>query len=169
MAGVEAQRKGHKAGGLSAGLTQEQVDAIGDLVQRALSSGSVQRVIRQSDMNAVPAGNEHFTGDASVRFIYMPDNETNVSAAYVTFEPGARTNWHIHGTGQRMVVTEGVCWTQSEGEKKITAHVGDVVICPAGVKHWHGASPDSRMTHLVLSGSGVEWLEPVNDEQYNGN
>ena len=66
-----------------------------------------------------------------------------------------------------MVITEGVCWTQSEGGRKIAANAGDVVICPAGVKHWHGASPDSRMTHLVLTGGGVQWLERVSDEQYN--
>jgi quercetin dioxygenase-like cupin family protein len=105
----------------------------------------------------------------AVRFIYMPDSETNVSAAYVTFEPGARTNWHIHERGQRMVITEGVCWTQNEGGQKIPATAGDVLLCPAGVNPWHGASPDSRMTHLVLTGGGVQWLEKVNDEQYTGN
>ena len=168
MTGVEGQLRGHQAGGLSAGLTQAQVNAIGSLVQKALSTGNGQRIIRRSEMNTGPGGNEHFTGDVAVRFIYMPDSETNVSAAYVTFEPGARSNWHIHGTGQRLVITEGVCWTQSEGGPKIAANAGDVVVCPAGVKHWHGASPDSRMTHLALTGSGVEWLERVTDEQYPG-
>jgi quercetin dioxygenase-like cupin family protein len=67
-----------------------------------------------------------------------------------------------------MVVTEGVCWTQSEGGPKIIANAGDAVICPAGVKHWHGASPDTRMTHLVLTGGEVQWLEKVIDEQYHG-
>ncbi|MDR1901258.1 MAG: carboxymuconolactone decarboxylase family protein [Treponema sp.] len=169
MTGVEGQLRAHQAGGLSAGLTQKQVNAIGTVVQKTLSTGNDQRVIRRSDMAARPGGNENFTGDVAVRFIYMPDSESNVSAAYVTFEPGARTNWHIHERGQRMVITEGVCWTQSEGGQRITANAGDVVICPAGVKHWHGASPDSRMTHLVLTGGSVQWLEKVSDEQYNGN
>jgi quercetin dioxygenase-like cupin family protein/alkylhydroperoxidase/carboxymuconolactone decarboxylase family protein YurZ len=166
MPGVEGQLRGHQAGGLSAGLTQAQVNAIGSVVQKALSSGTEQRIIRRSEMIARPGGGENFTGDVAVRFIYMPDSETNVSAAYVTFEPGARTNWHIHGTGQRIVVTEGVCWTQSEGGPKIIANAGDVVICPAGVKHWHGASSNSRMTHLALTGDGVQWLERVSDDQY---
>jgi quercetin dioxygenase-like cupin family protein/alkylhydroperoxidase/carboxymuconolactone decarboxylase family protein YurZ len=167
MTGVEGQLRAHHAGGLSAGLTQAQVNAIGFVARRALSTGDEQRVIRRADMAARPGGNENFTGDVAVRFIYMPDSESTVSAAYVTFEPGARTNWHIHERGQRMVITEGVCWTQSEGGRKIAANAGDVVICPAGVKHWHGASPDSRMTHLVLTGGGVQWLERVSDEQYN--
>jgi quercetin dioxygenase-like cupin family protein/alkylhydroperoxidase/carboxymuconolactone decarboxylase family protein YurZ len=169
MQGVEGQLGGHQAGGVSAGLTQEQVNAIGTIVQKALSTGNEQRIIRRPDMTAGPGGNDHFTGDVVVRFIYMPDSETNVSAAYVTFEPGARSNWHIHGTGQRLVITEGVCWTQNEDGSKVVANAGDVVICPAGVKHWHGASPDSWMTHLALTGSGVEWLERVTDEQYLGN
>jgi quercetin dioxygenase-like cupin family protein/alkylhydroperoxidase/carboxymuconolactone decarboxylase family protein YurZ len=168
MTGVEGQIRAHQAGGLSAGLSQEQVNAIGTVVQKALSTGNEQRVIRRSDMTARPGGNENFTGDVAVRFIYMPDSESNVSASYVTFEPGARTNWHIHERGQRMVITEGVCWTQNEGGKKITATTGDVIICPAGVKHWHGSSPDSRMTHLVLTGGGVQWLEKVSDDQYLG-
>jgi quercetin dioxygenase-like cupin family protein/alkylhydroperoxidase/carboxymuconolactone decarboxylase family protein YurZ len=168
MSGVEGQLGGHQAGGVSAGLSQAQVDAIGSAVRKALSTGNEQRVVRRSEMLSGSVGNEHFTGDATARFIYMGDSETNGSAAYVTFEPGARTNWHIHGTGQRLVVTEGVCWSQSEGGLKIVAHAGDVVICPAGVKHWHGASADSRMTHLALTGSGVEWLERVTDDQYRG-
>jgi quercetin dioxygenase-like cupin family protein/alkylhydroperoxidase/carboxymuconolactone decarboxylase family protein YurZ len=169
MSGVEGQLRGHQAGGLSAGLTQAQVNAIGSVVQKALSTGTEQRVIRRSEMIAIPGGDENFTGNVSIRFIYTSDSETNVSAGYVTFEPGARTNWHIHGTGQRVVITEGVYWTQSEGGPKIVATAGDVVVCPAGIKHWHGASPDSRMTHLALTGDGIQWLEKVSNEQYLSN
>jgi quercetin dioxygenase-like cupin family protein len=140
-----------------------------DKVGGKKNSLTEQRVIRHTEMTARSGGNENFTGEVSVRFIYMPDNESNTSAAYVTFEPGARTNWHIHETGQRMFITEGVCWTQSEGKPKIETRAGDVVICPAGVKHWHGASPDMRMTHLVLTGGAVQWLERVTDGQYSGN
>jgi quercetin dioxygenase-like cupin family protein len=121
------------------------------------------------ETTARPGGSENFSGEVSVRFVYMPDSETAASAAYVTFEPGAWTNWHIHGGGQRMIITEGECWTQSEGQAKIASRAGDVVICPAGVKHWHGASPNTRMTHLVLTSGSVQWLEKVNDEQYHGN
>jgi quercetin dioxygenase-like cupin family protein/alkylhydroperoxidase/carboxymuconolactone decarboxylase family protein YurZ len=169
MTGVEGQLNSHRAGGLSAGLTQEQVNAIEAVVQKALSTGSEQRIIRRTDMAVNPGGSANFTGEVAVRLLYLPDRESAVSAAYVTFEPGARTNWHIHGAGQRIIVIEGVCWTQSEGSPKIIANAGDAVICPAGVKHWHGASPDTRMTHLVLTGGAVQWLEKVSDEQYYGN
>ena len=48
---------------------------------------------------------------------------------------------------------------------------GDVIWIPAGVKHWHGASPTSSVTHIALqeelNGTNVVWLEPVSDAQYN--
>jgi quercetin dioxygenase-like cupin family protein len=96
-------------------------------------------------------------------------NKINVSAAYVTFEPGARSAWHTHPAGQRLIVTSGVGLTQQEGQPIQIIRPGDVVSCPAGVKHWHGATPDSAMTHLAVTGnvagSNVEWMEKVTDEQ----
>jgi quercetin dioxygenase-like cupin family protein len=101
--------------------------------------------------------------------IYNPDSEMTFGAVFVTFEPGTRSAWHIHGGGQRLFVTEGVGWTQEWGKPKVEIHPGDVVICPAGVKHWHGATLDSPMTHIALTGpKGVEWLEKVTDVQYKG-
>jgi quercetin dioxygenase-like cupin family protein len=71
-----------------------------------------------------------------------------------------------------MIVISGVCWTQEWGKEKITANPGDVVWCPLGVKHWHGASSDTAMTHFVITGTGgtgqMQWLEKVTDQQYYG-
>ena len=90
----------------------------------------------------------------------------------VTFEPGARSNWHIHPVGQALIVTSGVGLTQEWGKPIREIRAGDVVVCPAGVKHWHGASPNSAMTHIAVTedkdGSCVQWLEKVTDEQYGG-
>ncbi|MFM0007685.1 cupin domain-containing protein [Paraburkholderia dipogonis] len=93
-----------------------------------------------------------------------------ICRASVTFEPGARSNWHTHPLGQILMVTAGCGWTQCEGESIVEIRAGDVTWCPPGHKHWHGASPTTSMTHIAiqeaLDGKNVYWLEPVTDEQY---
>jgi quercetin dioxygenase-like cupin family protein len=84
---------------------------------------------------------ENFTGRVRVDPLFKADNDIRVSAAYVTFEPGARSAWHTHPAGQRLIVTSGVGLTQQEGQPVQVIRTGDVVSCPAGVKHWHGAAP----------------------------
>lgn len=114
---------------------------------------------------------ETFTGDVRLDVLFLPKESSPVSGAYVTFEPGARTYWHVHPAGQHLVVTSGVgragTWDGPVEEIK----AGDVVWCPSGVKHWHGASPTTAMTHMaitnLLDGKGVEWMEEVGSEQYN--
>jgi 4-carboxymuconolactone decarboxylase len=90
----------------------------------------------------------------------------------VTFAPGARTAWHSHPGGQILMVTAGTGRAQLWGQPIEEIRTGDVVRIPAGVKHWHGASPNASMTHLGITeqrdGTAVQWLEKVSDEQYNG-
>lgn len=94
--------------------------------------------------------------------------------ANVTFEPGCRNNWHIHhaksGGGQILLVTGGKGWYQAWGEAAQQLNPGDVVVIPAGVKHWHGAAADSWFSHLAVEVTGEEtsneWLEAVTDEEY---
>lgn len=113
---------------------------------------------------------DYFTGNVRVDPLFAVNPATNVSGAYVTFEPGARSAWHTHPAGQTLVVTAGTGWTQEWGGPIQEIHPGDVVTCPPGVKHWHGASPTTAMTHLAitgdLDGKNVEWMEKVSDEQY---
>ena len=89
----------------------------------------------------------------------------------MTFEPGARSAWHTHPAGQRLVVTNGVGLTQAWGKPVQTIRAGDTVVCPPGVKHWHGAAPTTAMTHLAITGQvdgkTVTWLEKVSDDHYN--
>ena len=114
---------------------------------------------------------ENFTGDVRVQPLFGEQETAPYSGAYVTFQPGARSAWHIHPAGQRLIVTDGVGRTQQEGGPVEEIRAGDVVWCPPGVKHWHGACPTSAMTHIALTGvrdgQGVEWLEKVTDEQYH--
>lgn len=120
---------------------------------------------------AVYGSAENFIGRVRVDPLFNADNDIRVSAAYVTFEPGARSAWHTHPAGQRLIVTSGVGLTQQEGKPVQVIRAGDVISCPADVKHWHGAAPGSAMTHLAITGmvdgKSVNWKELVTDEQYH--
>jgi quercetin dioxygenase-like cupin family protein len=111
-----------------------------------------------------------FTGTATITPLFDPKGRSQVGAALVRFEPGARTAWHNHPLSQRLVVLEGRGWTQVEGGPVETIHAGDVVWCPPGVRHWHGATPTTAMAHIAIqesqNGSPVTWMEHVSDEQY---
>jgi quercetin dioxygenase-like cupin family protein len=88
----------------------------------------------------------------------------------VRFEPGARTAWHTHPAGQRLIVVEGIGWTQVDGGEIREFRAGDVVWCPPDQKHWHGATPTTATAHMAvqesLNGSPVTWMEHVTDDQY---
>lgn len=90
----------------------------------------------------------------------------------VTFEPGSRTAWHTHPLGQTLFVTAGKGLAQSEGGPLREIRAGDTVWFAPGEKHWHGAAPDTAMTHIAiheaLDGSAADWMERVTDEQYTG-
>ena len=113
-----------------------------------------------------------FTGTVRIDPVFQAEDPGRVAGAGVTFEPGARTAWHTHPLGQTLIITSGLGRVQREGGPVEEIRPGDVVWFPAGEKHWHGASPETAMTHLAiqerLDGSAVEWLEHVTDEQYEG-
>lgn len=129
-----------------------------------------QRILRAEAQSSTAAPAAHFTGRARVAPLFAADDALRASAAYVTFEPGARSAWHTHPAGQRLVVTAGAGWTQEWGKPAQAIRAGDVVWCPPRVKHWHGAARTGAMTHLAITGSvagtTVAWLEQVTDEQY---
>lgn len=114
---------------------------------------------------------EFFSGKSYLKML----TTEGVPIGNVTFEPGCRNNWHIHhadkGGGQILLATHGEGWYQAEGEEAQKLTPGSVVVIPAGVKHWHGATKDSEFTHLAVEVPGEncsnEWLEPVNDEDYD--
>jgi quercetin dioxygenase-like cupin family protein len=130
-------------------------------------------VITAAGTQASAAGPaDWFTGRVRVDPLWSADDKINASGAWVTFEPGARSAWHTHPTGQRLVVVSGQGLTQEWGKQVQIIRPGDVIACPPGVKHWHGASPTTAMTHLTVTGTLVDgknatWMEKVSDEQYN--
>ncbi len=129
-----------------------------------------QIVIPAGSRSSVAVSGRNFTGTVRLDPVFQTQAPARSYGAYVTFEPGARTHWHTHPLGQTLIVTFGTGLTQEWGGPVQVIRPGDVVICPPGVKHWHGAAPDAAMTHLAigehLDGKSVEWMEPVSDEQY---
>ena len=117
---------------------------------------------------AGPASN--FTGSVTVDTAFEGLGASRLSGARVTFQPGARSNWHSHALGQTLIVTAGRGLVQEEGGPVREIATGDVVVTASGVKHWHGAAPDSAMTHFAVAerdeGRNVIWMEPVSDTQY---
>ena len=114
---------------------------------------------------------EYFTGAVRIDPLFKPEEPARALGASVTFEPGARTAWHTHPLGQTIIITAGCGRAQKWGGPIEEILPGDVVWFPPGEKHWHGASPNSPMTHIAiqeqLDGRTVDWLEKVSDEQYS--
>lgn len=139
--------------------------------ERSEEPRNEQQISRAGSQAAVAGPADYFTGRVRVDPLFAGSDELNASGAYVTFEAGARSAWHTHPAGQRLLVTAGVGLVQEWGKPIQEIHPGDVVVCPPGVKHWHGAAPASGMTHLAVTGSvdgkNVDWLEKVSDEQYH--
>ena len=104
-----------------------------------------------------------------------PLSTEQVPVFNVTFEPGCRNNWHIHhaksGGGQMLICAGGRGFYQEWGKEAVEMTPGTVINIPANVKHWHGAAPDSWFSHLAIEvageDAGTEWLEAVNEEDYN--
>ena len=117
------------------------------------------------------APSEHFTGTVWQDPIIAAEAPARIVAARVTFEPGARTNWHTHPLGQTLYVISGIGRFQTKGGPVQEIRPGDVVWIPPGEKHWHGGSPTSGMTHIAmqesLDGNYSSWMEPVTDAEYS--
>ncbi|RWO18281.1 cupin domain-containing protein [Mesorhizobium sp.] len=128
------------------------------------------KITRVGSQPSGPGPADYFTGTVRIDPLFQAPEPARVGGASVTFEPGARTAWHTHPLGQTLIVTAGLGRIQREGAPVEEIRPGDVVWIPPGVKHWHGASATTAMTHLAiqesLDGKPVEWLEKVSDEQY---
>jgi quercetin dioxygenase-like cupin family protein len=111
-----------------------------------------------------------FTGTVRIDPLFAATEPARVGGASVTFEPGARTAWHTHPLGQTLIVTAGSGRVQRWGGAVEEIHPGDVIQFAPGEKHWHGAAPNTAMTHIAihehLHGKTVDWMEHVSDEQY---
>lgn len=117
------------------------------------------------------ASSDYFTGTTWVQILVAANEVFNTSIGNVTFEPGARNNWHTHPGGQILLVTDGVGYYQEKGKPIQQLNKGDTVTISPGIIHWHGASPHRWFTHLAINTNTqlgiVNWMERVTDEVYN--
>ena len=125
---------------------------------------------RAGSQSSAKGSAEYFTGTVRLDPLFEAPDPARVRGASVTFEPGARTAWHIHPLGQTLIVTAGCGWAQREGGPIEEIRPGDVVWFEPGERHWHGATPTTAMTHIAiqeaLDGKAVEWMEKVGDADY---
>jgi 4-carboxymuconolactone decarboxylase len=137
----------------------------------AIATAEDLSITRADSVTPQPGPAENFTGSVRVERLFADAGPSGTSGGLVTFDAGARTAWHTHPAGQTLIVTAGKGRVQREGGPVEEIRKGDVVSIPAGVKHWHGASPDSPMAHLaitgVLDGSAVAWREKVSDADFS--
>jgi len=128
------------------------------------------RIARSESLQSNKGSDQFFTGSVQVQQLFPGHDPARTSGGRVTFEPGARSAWHTHPLGQILIMTDGTGWIQQWGGPIEEIRKGDVIWIPPGVKHWHGATPTTAMTHIAiqeqLNGKAVKWLEKVTDEQY---
>lgn len=138
--------------------------------QPAAGTEQIQ-ITRAGSQPSRPAPGDHFTGAAKVDSSFQGSAPARISGARVLFEPGSRTAWHTHPFGQTLIVTAGTGRVQRWGEPVDEIRQGDVVWIPPGQKHWHGAAPNSSMTHIAITeqidGKTVDWMEKVSDTQFS--
>ena len=127
-------------------------------------------IMRNGSRPSQKGPEQYFTGVVRIDPIIQAPEPSRVTGGLVTFEPGARSAWHTHPLGQTLIVTQGVGWTQCEGEPIVEIRAGDVIWCPPNHRHWHGATPTTAMAHIAiteqLNGKNAEWMEKVTDAQY---
>ncbi|MBR3828861.1 MAG: carboxymuconolactone decarboxylase family protein [Bacteroidales bacterium] len=184
LEGVMSQLRAHVRGALNMGVSEEQLTAIPEALKAAglevaalRCQAAIAAVNGQQPVvspSSFPLGEpndayaQYFIGQS---YLAVLDSVSGLSN--VTFEPCCRNNWHIHHKAvQVLTCVSGRGWYQEWGKEPVELKPGTVVTVPAGTKHWHGAASDSWMQHLAYftaqqPGFRNEWLEPVDDEQYN--
>lgn len=191
--GTEPQLKGHLGIAMNMGYSEAQLKnfievlrdkvgaqvaengarVLGEVLGTPLPEVHSRAVKVTRKATPVDASPDYFTGNATIEARFASETSDSYSGGIVNFEAGARTAWHTHPAGQTLIVTAGRGLVQSEGEAVQEILPGDVVWIPANERHWHGAAPDSVMSHVAISeprnGSTVTWMEHVKDAQYTTN
>lgn len=149
---------------------------IGTVLLFSINSITAQSAKKYSDNadtvfgRGVKINNGNFTGTVYLKMLVDADKENPITAGNVTFEPRARTKWHLHPAGQIILAVDGKGYYQEKGQPKREVHKGDVIKCPPNIEHWHGASEDSYFVQVAVGSNekgAVIWLDPVTDEEYH--
>jgi 4-carboxymuconolactone decarboxylase len=113
---------------------------------------------------------DHFTGEVYLKPLLARDSNNNFVMGCVTFEAGARTNWHSHPKGQVLIIIDGTGINQEKGKPAQLIKKGDVINIPENVEHWHGATENSKLVHVAITNfkddKNAVWLSPVTDDEY---
>ncbi|WP_224962183.1 (R)-mandelonitrile lyase [Geomonas subterranea] len=187
--GVNPQLQSHFNVGLNVGLTELQLRNVINILEitvgrkEAANANKVLSdvlglrqtehrisVTRSGSLASSQGAADYFTGSVKIQMLFNAHDPSRTTGGAVTFQPGARTAWHSHPYGQTLIVTAGAGRIQQWGDPIVEFKQGDVVWIPPGVKHWHGAAPNSAMTHVAiqesLDGKTADWKEQVSEEQY---
>jgi quercetin dioxygenase-like cupin family protein len=150
--------------------TASQLNTESFFLRRKNMSELLIKIMNPESLPANAGSEEYFTGNVAVTMLTQGEEPSCLTCASVKFDPSARSAWHTHPKGQLLVVTEGIGLIQEWGKPIRRIQKGDVIWTPPGVKHWHGASTGTSMTHTAiqesLDGKTVEWMEQVSEEQY---
>jgi 4-carboxymuconolactone decarboxylase len=177
LGGVNDQLRAHFNVGMHNGLTKDQLSNIVWIIQTKVDKPAgnnaatvLRKLLGDDSVSTVHTNNSNFVGVVSVNMLITPDSLFNTQMASVTFEAGARTNWHYHPSGQILMITDGSAYYQEKGKPKQILSKGQVVKCLPNVYHWHGATQNGSMTHLAINQNlqmgSVVWLQKVTDEEY---
>lgn len=144
--------------------------AVAAMAAFAATEDAKNLVVIRKSATPQPGTAQRFTGKAVVESRFEGTRPSQLAAALVSFEPGARTAWHTHPHRQMLVVTAGCGWVQQEGGERQPIRAGDTVWTPPGVKHWHGAGSQGPMSHAAVherfDQQEVIWMQKVGDEEY---
>lgn len=131
---------------------------------------SEQVIIKNGSLGGFEGDSKIFSGNVKVNMLFKETPFAPMSGALVEFDKNARTAWHLHPHGQTLVVTDGEIITKTPGQKAVITKKGDVISCPPGVRHFHGATDTSHGAHIALTqikdGNSVEWMELISDAEY---
>jgi 4-carboxymuconolactone decarboxylase len=169
-----------RVGGKEGNTAKEVLQSVLNKTEKTSQAKNNGRVSKEDNNRATantifPKGtrivNNNFTGPAWVQMLVNYDTTFNASVGNVTFEPGVRTRWHYHPGGQILLVTRGIGRYQEKGKPVRALREGDVIKCEPNITHWHGAAPDSELSHVTIGTNPdrapVVWLEHVTDKEYN--
>jgi quercetin dioxygenase-like cupin family protein len=114
--------------------------------------------------------NTNFTGTAYLHSLINADSLNANAVGSVTFEPGARSRWHIHPAGQILIAIDGEGYYQEKGKTKQILRRGETIKCPPNIPHWHGASAHTAFVQIAITGrekGETVLLEEVSDQEYH--
>lgn len=188
--GVEPQLRSHYGVGMYNGLTSAQLLALATIIetdvdtqrgmvakhvlQAVLENKPYQAPVLPGDHLLFPKGekitNGNFVGNAFLHTMISPDSLNRSLVGCVTFEPGARSNWHLHPGGQILVIVAGTGYYQEQGSPKRIIKKGESIKCPPNIPHWHGASKNEQLIQIAITNNQngpTVWLQPVTEEEYH--